>query len=554
MKRGTIILWTLTLCAFAFLFAPRHVSAADQVVTNCANDTELRNDLAAMQSSGGGILTFSCGTATIVLTGGTLPTITTATYIDGGNKITISGNNAARIFYVVGGGALNLYNLTLTKGYASYGGAIYSIGTLDINSSKFLQNQATGSGGAILNGGTLHIVGSEFAYNKAASGGAIHLYYSNSGSTISASNLHHNETTGTSAGTGLGGAIYLEVSPLTILNSTLNDNKARIGGGIYVGYTSSVALDASMVNYNQAIEISGTGGEGGGLYTESAATLTNSTLAGNSATNTGGAIDNYLNGNFDLTNVTISNNSAEFGGGINNTKGNGTLTNVTMIGNSASFWGGGINNGTYMGDRITLKNTIVANSPSGGNCYDTNAKSIDSAGFNLSSDNTCTEFFDQGGDLNNTDPMVGDLALNGGPTTTRMLLPGSPAIDAGTGSGAPSQDQRGIPRPQGTAHDIGAVEVCGKPDAPGLLKPADGKKAKGPNVALDWNDTLCATKYIVTVRLGSQTGTKVFTKKNLTTSTTTTTALTKGQIYFWQVTAVNSAGKTKSEWWSFKVK
>jgi hypothetical protein len=52
------------------------------------------------------------------------------------------------------------------------------------------------------------------------------------------------------------------------------------------------------------------------------------------------------------------------------------------------------------------------------------------------------------------------LQDNGGPTYTQALLPGSPAIDAGTSAGAPGTDQRGLFRPQGPAPDIGAFEVA----------------------------------------------------------------------------------------------
>jgi hypothetical protein len=66
------------------------------------------------------------------------------------------------------------------------------------------------------------------------------------------------------------------------------------------------------------------------------------------------------------------------------------------------------------------------------------------------------------------DPMLGPLARNGGPTRTMALLPGSPAIDAGTSRGAPPTDQRGQPR--GTPPDIGAYETPG-PEAPALALP-----------------------------------------------------------------------------------
>jgi hypothetical protein len=56
------------------------------------------------------------------------------------------------------------------------------------------------------------------------------------------------------------------------------------------------------------------------------------------------------------------------------------------------------------------------------------------------------------------DPKLGPLADNGGPTLTMALLPGSPAIDAGDTSLAPTTDQRDFPRPAGLAADIGAYE------------------------------------------------------------------------------------------------
>src|SRR5262249_50678305 len=65
----------------------------------------------------------------------------------------------------------------------------------------------------------------------------------------------------------------------------------------------------------------------------------------------------------------------------------------------------------------------------------------------------------------NTDPQLGPLQNNGGPTQTQALLPGSPAIDAGDNAGCPATDQRGGPRPldakvAGVAVcDIGAFEV-----------------------------------------------------------------------------------------------
>jgi len=149
-----------------------------------------------------------------------------------------------------------------------------------------------------------------------------------------------------------------------------------------------------------------------------------------------------------MTNSALADNTANSasgspwnqGGGIFNT-GTAMISNSTLSGNSA-YPGGSISGS------VTIQNSIVANSPSGGNCSGT----VISNGYNLSSDNTCN--FNGPGDLNNTDPKLGSLGYYGGSTPTILLLSGSPAIDAGNPSGCTDQqghllttDQRGMPRP-----------------------------------------------------------------------------------------------------------
>jgi len=58
-----------------------------------------------------------------------------------------------------------------------------------------------------------------------------------------------------------------------------------------------------------------------------------------------------------------------------------------------------------------------------------------------------------------TDPLLGTLQDNGGLTFTHALLPSSQAINGGDNTGCPSTDQRGVPRPQGAACDIGSYEL-----------------------------------------------------------------------------------------------
>jgi hypothetical protein len=70
--------------------------------------------------------------------------------------------------------------------------------------------------------------------------------------------------------------------------------------------------------------------------------------------------------------------------------------------------------------------------------------------------------------LMNTDPLLGPLQDNGGPTLTMALLPGSPAIDAGDNTDAPDFDQRGpgFPRIVNGIIDIAAFEVQARNTAP----------------------------------------------------------------------------------------
>ena len=178
-------------------------------------------------------------------------------------------------------------------------------------------------------------------------------------------------------------------------------------------------------------------GEGGGIYNAGTATITNSTISGNNGYLRGGGI--LTTADLTINNSTISGNTARGVGGIDKLSGS-----------------------------VNLRNSIVAKN-SGGNCSGV----LNSDNYNLSSDETCHLY--GFADLNNTDPKLGPLQNNGGPTMTMALLSGSPAIDAGNWRGCKDEpfrflttDQRGMPRPanvKGSLHtcDIGAYEYQGAP-------------------------------------------------------------------------------------------
>ena len=281
-------------------------------------------------------------------------------------------------------------------------------------------------------------------------------------------------------------------SQVSLSKLTIRNGSAPLGGGI--SNSGTLTLSNSIIKGNQA---SGKPGRGGGIYNTGTLTINFSTLTQNTATGYyclfhcvgagGGAIDNEGARTLTINNSTISGNSAQskysVGGGILNNS-TAIINNSTLSGNSASVIGGGIESpsgsaltissstlsgntaatgagiGSYLSP-VTLQNTMVANN-TGGNCSGT----MTSNGYNLSSDGTCS--FSGPGDLNSTDPKLGPLANNGGPTQTMALLSGSPAIDSGNPSGCTDgqghllkTDQRGSRRPDKEdtiGCDIGAYE------------------------------------------------------------------------------------------------
>ncbi len=472
--------WMLSVLLVLALLAPGAsaptLAHAGGVVTVC-DEAHL---LAAL--SGGGTVAFACS-GTITLTAEIV--ISADTTIDGtGQNVTISGNNAVRVFSVSSGVALDLTALTVADGNASFGGGIVvdSNATLSASNVTFAGNTASGwgggvYGGAVHNQGMLTVIESAFSGNSAGDGGGIY----NAGGTMHVSNSAFSNN---SARWYLGGGIYNHWGAMTVSASTFSGNSAYYGAGILNGDGGVLKVVDCIFSVNNA---DSTGGGGGGITNYNILTVTNSTFSGNTAWD-GGGMRNYA-GTVTLTNSTFSDNSAgQLGGGILNHPsqpgGMVTIGNCTFSGNSAGAVGGGIfnyngnmviSNSTFsgnsagagggaanMGDTLTLKNTIVANSPLGDNCYGVMA---DGDG-NLSyPDSTCPGA--------NADPILGPLQDNGGPTHTMALGSESGAIDAGndaTCAASPvnNLDQRGVTRPKGPHCDIGAVEQIVEPTAVNL--------------------------------------------------------------------------------------
>ncbi|MCB0255027.1 MAG: hypothetical protein KDI55_14995 [Anaerolineae bacterium] len=274
--------------------------------------------------------------------------------------------------------------------------------------------------------------------------------FTNSGFT-----LNLNELTVANGYAESGGGIFND--------GTLNVNNSIFSGNSTTGYGGGIRNDHGTLNVNNSI-FSGNSstGLGGGIYNNGTVTLSNCTFSGNSARGGGGISNNYY-GTVEVSNSTFFANSAtDFGGGLSNLSDVSspmTVNNSTFSGNSASSGGTIL---VFQGP-VTLRNTIVANSPTGDNCA---GAPITDGGGNLSyPDATCPGI--------NADPVLGPLQDNGGPTWTMELGEGSAAIDAGDDAicaAAPvnNLDQRGVTRPQGAHCDIGSVEQITDPTAVNL--------------------------------------------------------------------------------------
>jgi hypothetical protein len=214
----------------------------------------------------------------------------------------------------------------------------------------------------------------------------------------------------------------------------------------------------------------GRGFDGGGLFNEAILVLTNSTVTANNG-HEGGGIYNYC-GRLTVWNSTVSWNTGyggRTGGGILNLSLPQCISTVsidssTIFENRADGDQGFRGRGDAIADafsppgRITLRNSVIA-SPTRGLRDDCNSVNATSFGHNIASDSSC--HLTGPGDLNNTNPLLGSLAINGGTTWTHLPLPGSPAINAVPIANCTFvDDQRGVLRPQAAACDIGSVEAA----------------------------------------------------------------------------------------------
>ena len=364
---------------------------------------------------------------------------------------TISGNVVGELGGGIGNsGTATIINTIISGNSASQGGGIYNPGMMTVINSTISGNMGRSSGGACATAdGTLEITNSTLSDNSADVGGGIE----NGGGTITITNT---TVSGNSAREG-GGVFLPHTTTMTIVNSTLSNNTAARGGGIY--NVGTLEVTNSTVSGNTST--GDTAGDGGGAgYNAGTLNIVSSTIGGNIATREGAGIYNSDDSTLTISNSTFSGNVASTIGGAIFNLAVLQLANSTLNDNSATFLAGGILNF----GQLQIGDTILNAGASGVNLYVNGGGTVTSLGYNVSSDDA-GGFLTGPGDQLFTNPMLGPLQDNGGPTFTHALLPGSPAIDAGDPSFTPPPlfDQRGsgFDRVVNGRIDVGSFEVQG---------------------------------------------------------------------------------------------
>jgi CSLREA domain-containing protein len=364
-------------------------------------------------------------------------------------------------------GVLAITDCEFSNNGAEYGGGISNYGVVTIDSSTFLDNYG---GGVHVGGGTATIRNSVVSGN---SGSGIYI----SGGTVEVADCVIRDNKNESGGYPYGGGIYNN-GTLTLTNTSVLNNRAVQGGGLAStshveatvdncvfsgnfardhagGILASRSTITNSIVSNNSVTAMGYESRGGGLYLGYNTQVLNTAIFGNTS-NEGGGV--YIAGNaVRLVNSTISGNIAdEEGGGVyvdlyRYERGDFGITNSTVTGNRAEFRGGGI--GGSVGDRhMELNNSIVA---------------LNSA----ITDQNIEPGYVGAGNFVVGDPMLTAVSNENGTVLYYVPQAGSPVIDAAdnalavdkNGSALPT-DQRGNPRINGPAADIGSIEAVSAPE------------------------------------------------------------------------------------------
>jgi hypothetical protein len=384
----------------------------------------------------------------------------------GGAALWIDGQGMSRIFRHSGHGVIGIYGILLANGYVATepsietGGCVYSSGSIVFENSyaeacnavqSFQNNPASTTpvrGGALAVAGYAFVQNSRLEQNRAisvrgtATGGAIYA----------------------------GGDVYLIDSEICCTFAQSASFATVRGGGVFA--IGNVVMSRSTVAANRADsgppDVHSGASYGGGIYAAGFARgaqgtqITSSTIYGNVSQNVGGV--EILNGNGTryaarITNSTISENYAYGRAG-----GLATSTDMTVANSTIAFNTAGGSTAVAAGFQaysifVDLQSSIIAK-----NYAQAVHSDFDGTGSVVSGSNDLIMATSTAppGTLSG-DPMLGDLADNGGPTSTHALQAGSPAIGHGNNAAGLGFDQRGpgFLRVVGGVADIGAFEFGG---------------------------------------------------------------------------------------------
>ena len=407
-------------------------------VKNCNDDgmDSLRDIVRSNHAQSGDIVDLSklptmCGMAdsTISLSSGEIVMSQDSLTLIGPDtgSVTISGGNASRVLLHQGGGFLKLESLTIANGHYQVAG--------------------TAAGGCIESFGSV--------YSK-------HV-------TVTACKAQSD------ASFAEGGGIYAS-SDVTLISSTISNCESAApqgtayGGGVYT--KGGLASYYSTISGNTAKDSQGSGAWGGGAYVRGGAVVLASTIDNNSASY-GSAL--LVEGGGAILNSTISDNTSNTCCAVDAFGSYLTIANSTVAFNAAAAdlgYGAVYFKGPSANSPLTLQSTIIAKNTAGASHAEKDVYVASGHGLLAPSgaDNLVMQtniLVPPPGVITVTsDPKLGPLQINGGPTRTRALLPGSPALTKGNDNITPTltYDQRGLgyPRKTGTAAniktDIGAVE------------------------------------------------------------------------------------------------
>jgi hypothetical protein len=335
--------WSLVFVIAALIWSlSAAVAVAQGPVTNVndAGDGSLRYEIT--NASPGDTITFdaSLNGQTITLTGGEI-TIDKALTIDGPGAalLTVSGNNAGRIFNITSGAPVTIDGLTLQEGSAaSWGGAIYSESALTLTNTNFISNTAVDGSGAVYAFGATSITDGKFQGNEADGyGGALEV---NDSLVISGTQFIGNISNGDDGFMNGAGAIYAYGGDITIVNSLFQQNQA-LGG-----------YDA------------------GALYTyDTIVTITNTQFISNTGTRDDGAIfveaysdDPELYPELYITGSLFQGNYAEDDFGAIESDGIVVVSDSQFIGNRTNTADVGA---LYAGDTLIITNTDFISNTAG---------------------------------------------------------------------------------------------------------------------------------------------------------------------------------------------